>query len=268
MTGLMPRTEGAELRVMSSNILFDKSLPERLPLIADYYRSSDADVIGMQEVNNVGTELYGMLSDIYTPATTAHPDGKHCFSPIIYRHDRFDVVEAGSELHRKRATDTKSLAWVVLQHKETGKQFAVINTHSAIILPFHKLVERNEYEGEQWRTDNVYQMLAKRDELRVRYGAKLPIFMTGDFNALPTGASIATVKMFLRDSAEIATLSAVRTVNSYHGVPGRPCGEGGAIDFVFVSDDAIEVLTHNVPHDERAIAISDHCPVYADVRLK
>ena len=54
-----------DVRVMSSNILFDKTLQDRLPLIADYYRASDADLIGMQEVNRVGTALFETLADLY-----------------------------------------------------------------------------------------------------------------------------------------------------------------------------------------------------------
>ena len=61
MSYLTSRSADADVRIMSSNILFDKTLSDRLPLIADYYRASDADVIGMQEVNRVGTALFETL---------------------------------------------------------------------------------------------------------------------------------------------------------------------------------------------------------------
>ena len=93
---------------MSSNILFDKTLPDRLHLIADYYRASDADLIGMQEVNRVGTELFETLGDVYAPVALRHAEDKHCYTPILYRRDRFDLIESGSELYRSRGTDTKS----------------------------------------------------------------------------------------------------------------------------------------------------------------
>ena len=127
-------TPNADVRIMSSNILFDKTLPDRLSLIADYYRASNADVIGMQEVNRVGTALFETLGDVYTPVALRHADDKHCFTPILYRSDRFDLVEGGSELYRSRGTDTKSMAWVVLADKKDGKKLAVINSHGSLIL--------------------------------------------------------------------------------------------------------------------------------------
>ena len=268
MSKLTLRANGTELRVMSSNILFEKCLVDRVPLIADYYRDCAADVIGMQEVNRVGTALFDILADGYTAVAKTHADGKHCFTPILYRHDRFALVEGGSELHRMRATDTKSFSYAVLEDKETGKKFAVLNTHSAIILACHKLEASNAVEGEQWRGDNVLQMLEKRDELYQKYGQDLPVLITGDFNAVPTGDSITTMKQHMHDSADVATLSNEKNVCSYHGRPGTPCRlEGcGPIDFIFVND-TVKVLTHNVPHDEAAIAISDHCPVYIDATL-
>jgi endonuclease/exonuclease/phosphatase family metal-dependent hydrolase len=267
MSTFNPRIEGADVRIMSSNILFDKTLDGRLHLIADYYRASDADVIGMQEVNRVGTTLFETLGDIYTPVARRHAEDKHCFTPILYRHDRFEMIESGSELYRSRGTDTKSMAWVVLADKKDGGKLAVINSHGSLILKSYNLEATNAVEGEQWRVDNVCQMLEKKDELREKYGAELPVFVTGDFNAYPGSDSIEAMKKVLPDSADVATVSATTGVNSFHRVPGQPCPEGTPIDFVFVTADAIRVLVHSIPTDETSLAISDHCPVYVDAKI-
>lgn len=256
----------AALRIMSSNILFDKSLADRLPLIADYYLASGADIIGMQEVNGVGSGLYAKVSGTYTPLAVAHADGKRCFSPILYRTDRFDVVECGSELHRKRATDTKSMAWAVLCDRVTGKRVALINTHSAIILPSHKLNATNSVEGEAWRLDNVIAMLEKRDELLDRYGKELPVFICGDFNSKLGCDSIEAMRLHMSDSADVAAVSSTHNVCSYHGAPGRGCVEGSPIDFIFVTEN-VKILTHTIPTDEKALAISDHCPVIVGAEI-
>ena len=267
MSYLTSRTPDADVRVMSSNILFDKTLEERLAMIADYYRASDADLIGMQEVNRVGTALFDTLSDIYTPAVLRHPNEKHCYTPILYRHDRFELIEGGSELYRSRGTDTKSMAWAVLLDKKNGKKVALINSHGSLILKSYNLEATDAVEGEMWRVDNVVQMLEKKDELREKYGSELPVFVTGDFNSHPHRESIQNMKKVLPDSAEVATLSATTGINSFHGVPGRPCAEGTPIDFVFVTDDVIQVLVHCIADDETALAISDHCPVYVDAKI-
>ena len=267
MSQLTPRTPEADIRIMSSNILFDKSLPDRLPLIVDYYRSCGADLIGMQEVNQVGTGIFEQIADLYTPIALRHPEDKRCFTPILYRQDRFDLLECGSELYHMRGTDTKSMAWGVFADKATGKKVALINSHGSLILKTYNLNATDAVEGEQWRVDNVRQMLEKKDALRAKYGAALPVFITGDFNAHATGASIIAMKQVMSDSADVAATAAIG-INSFHRVPCRPCDEGTPIDFIFVTADAIEVLTHNIPSDETALAISDHCPVYVDAKWK
>ena len=266
MSSFNARTLDADVRIMSSNILFDKTLTDRLPLIADYYRASDADLIGMQEVNRIGTALFETLGDVYAPVALRHPEDKHCFTPILYRHDRFDLLEGGSQLYRSRGTDTKSMSWAVVADKQSGKKLAVINSHGSLILKTYNLEATNAVEGEMWRVDNVCQMLEKKDELREKYGAELPVFVTGDFNAHPESDSIQNMKKVLPDSADIATVSATTGINSFHGVPGRPCAEGTPIDFIFVTDDAVKVLVHFIPNDETSLAISDHCPVIVDAK--
>ena len=260
-------TPNADVRIMSSNILFDKTLPDRLSLIADYYRASNADVIGMQEVNRVGTALFEILGDVYTPVALRHADDKHCYTPVLYRSDRFDFVEGGSELYRSRGTDTKSMAWVVLADKKDGKKLAVINSHGSLILKSYNLEATDAVEGEMWRVDNVCQMLEKKDELRGKYGEMLPVFVTGDFNTYEHRESIINMKKVLPDSADVATVSATRGINSFHKRPDQPCPEGTPIDFIFVTDDAVKVLVHSIPADETALAISDHCPVFVDAKL-
>ena len=267
MSSLIARRADADVRIMSSNILFDKTLPDRLHLIADYYRASDADLIGMQEVNSVGTALFETLCDLYAPTTLRHADDKHCYTPILYRRDRFDLIESGSELYRSRGTDTKSMAWAVVADKSSGKKIAIINSHGSLILKSYNLDATDPVEGELWRVDNVCQMLEKKDELREKYGAELPVFITGDFNTYAHRESIQNMKKILPDSADIATVSATTGINSFHRLPGRPCDEGTPIDFIFVTDDAVKVLVHCIPTDEVSVAISDHCPVYVDAKL-
>lgn len=267
MSCMQTRAADADVRIMSSNILFDKTLADRLSLIADYYRACDADLIGMQEVNKVGAGLFEVLADLYTPVALRHPEDKHCYTPILYRHDRFDLLEGGSQLYRMRGTDTKSMSWAVLCDKRTGKKLALINSHGSLILKSYNLEATDAVEGEMWRVDNVCQMLEKKDELREKYGASLPVFVTGDFNTHAHRESIQNMKKVLADSAEIATVSATTGINSFHRVPGRPCDEGTPIDYVFVTDDAVNVLIHCIPSDEASIAISDHCPVYVDAKL-
>lgn len=109
ITELDPRI--CYVRILSSNILFDTTLPDRLELMADYYRESGADIIGAQEVNKAGTALFELLSDRYTAVATRHGNGNRCYTPIFFRSERFELIEGGCEVYRMRVNDTKSLAW-------------------------------------------------------------------------------------------------------------------------------------------------------------
>ena len=255
------------IRILSSNIMFGDTLAGRIPLIGEYYRDSDADIIGVQEMGKPGLALYSSLADIYTPVATHHGEEKRCYTPIFYRTERFDLLESGCEVHRMRANDTKSFAWVVLKDKKTEKKLAYINTHSAIICAWYQGAT-DSVEGEEWRVDNIRQMLEKKGEFIQKYGQELAVFIGGDFNAKPHHSSVQLMKQFMTDSADIATEKATRGIKSYHGIPGRPCEAGEPIDFVFVDPDRVEVLTHTIMSDERSLSISDHCPVCVEAVLK
>lgn len=258
----------ADVRIMSSNILFDATLGDRVPLIAAFYMKHYPDIIGMQEVNSTGQKVLSLVSDFYASTSTAFSDGKICCTPILYRKDKYNLVESGCQLYDSRATDTKSMSWVVLENKETGKKIALCNTHSSLILASYNMTETNGVEGEQWRTDNVRQLLEKTAEIRAKYG-DIPVFITGDFNANQNSTSIKTMTQTLANSATIAVVSKTTGIASFHNNPGEYPKVGGLpIDFVFVTDDVAEVRVHCIPNDAEAVAISDHCPVYVDVKLK
>lgn len=258
----------ADVRIMSSNILFDDSLPDRISLIADYYIEHLPDLIGMQEVNNTGYQAIALVEEFYGVANRTH-DGssKHGYTPILYRKDKYNLVASGSYLYDSRATDTKSMSWVVVEDKQTGQKLGLCNTHSSLILASYKLKETNAVEGEQWRTDNVRQLLERVAAIRAEYG-NIPVFVTGDFNSNASSTSIRTMKKTLPDAADLAVVSKSKGFNSYHNHPDQPTASGLPIDFIFVTDDVAEVRTHYIDNTEKGVAISDHCPVYIDVKLK
>ncbi|MBQ8397928.1 MAG: hypothetical protein IJX53_07030 [Clostridia bacterium] len=257
----------ADVRIMSSNILFDSTLADRVPLIANYYLEHLPDLIGMQEVNTTGEKVFSLVQEFYGATNTEHADGKHCYTPILYRKDKYNLVASGSCLYDSRATDTKSMSWAVVENKQTGKKMALCNTHSSLILASYNLTATNSVEGEQWRVDNVRQLLERVDLIRAEYG-NIPVFITGDFNSNATKASIQTMKKSLPDSADLATVSKTKGINSFHNDPGQSTASGLPIDFVFVTDDVVEVRTHYIDNTKKGVAISDHCPVYIDVKLK
>lgn len=104
-------------------------------------------------------------------------------SPVLYRRDTFDLVRSGhtwlSETPDKPskgwdADCIRALASAVLQHKATGQQVAVFNTH----LDHRGAVARKKSVG-------VILEVIKRTCRIGGEAQSLPFVLTGDFNSTP-----------------------------------------------------------------------------------
>ncbi len=270
-------TEGADLRVMTSNILADSSLSERAPLIISTYTTLLPDVIGMQEVNATGhSAVISPLSRIYTAVGTKLPgSGGSCYTPILYRTELFTEIESGCELFSSRwpQTNTKSYAWVVLERKSDGKRFAFLNAHWALILGTYDTVGvlgkkmTNAVEGAEWREDNSRVILERLATLRQKYGESLTAFICGDMNASPSAKSVTMLETGgMKNAISIAKVKQTGLA-SFHSDPGTPPGSGNPIDIFVVTTGSVSVLRHRIFNTDLGIDMSDHCPVYIDVKL-
>lgn len=139
----------------------------------------------MQEApKTVHSQIIDKISDVYAEAQKWHEGGTIVnYTPILYRKDKYKVIEAGVVFLRSRYTETntKSMSWAVLETIETGERFIVTNLHGALIMATYNIPGSNSVEGAAWRVDNVAQMLEKLDELKAKYG-DLPTLSTGDYN--------------------------------------------------------------------------------------
>ena len=272
-----PLTEGADLRVMTSNVLADSSLSERVPLIISTYTTLLPDVIGMQEVNTTGhSGVVAALSRIYSAVGTKLPgSGGSCYTPILYRTEYFTEIESGCELFASRwpQTNTKSYAWVVLERKSDGKRFAFLNAHWALILGSYDTVGvlgqkmTNGVEGAAWREDNSRVILERLAILREKYGESLPAFICGDMNASPSAKSVTMLETGgMKNAFSVAKVKQTGLA-SYHNDPGTRPGSGNPIDIFVVSTASVSVLRHRIFNTDLGVDMSDHCPVYIDVKL-
>ena len=270
--------EGADMRMMTSNMLFDETLATRAPLLVSAYTGLLPDVIGIQECNSTGhTNVIAKLKGLYSAVGQTFSNGAAgCCTPIIYLTDKYTEIESGAELFTSRwpKTDSKSYCWVVLERKSDGKRFAFINAHWALILGTYDTEAvfgrkyTNGVEGAQWREDNSAVVIAKMRELRAKYGSDLPCFFTGDMNASITAKSVTMLATDgMKNSFDIAPVRKTGLA-SYHNNPGQYPGSGNPIDNVFVSADSVTVFKHRIFETDLGISLSDHCPVYIDIKLK
>ncbi|MCQ2185146.1 MAG: endonuclease/exonuclease/phosphatase family protein [Bacteroidales bacterium] len=266
---------GIDLTVVTSNVRYDNEDdgPNRWnnrkdALVAEIL-SVDPDIIGTQEClyhqrKYMQEELKG-----YETVGVAREDGKEKgeYSAIFYKADRFTAIECGN-FWLSETPDVPSLgwdaacvriaSWAFLEEKATGKRFFFVNTHL-------------DHVGMVARREGVNLLCKKAKEI----GGDCPMVITGDFNAEKESADIQYVKSCgLIHTFDIAAQKKYE-VASFHGFEGM---EGIAkhipeamrpaiIDYIFISQGTCsyyEIMPAKSP-DGRFV--SDHCPVYAKVRL-
>ena len=248
----VPLTEGADMRIMTFNLRGGEDNPYvRHPNIYETILTYLPDVIGFQEANNGHyPEVLHRLED-YAIVTTEMPS--NC-TPIIYLKEKYTQVAGGCEFLRMRNTDTgtKSIAWVVLREKATGKLFAVINMHGAL--------------QANWRVDNVRQMLGRMATVKSQYG-DIPVLFTGDFNFNRTETAYQSTLDAGLTEAELSATVRMEGLGTWHPVGVAP-GSGMSIDHIFYHPDDVTALRHHIAMaDGFEIKASDHCAVWADVKL-
>ena len=280
----LPIHTKANFRIMSANLLFDATAEQRSPLIVDNMLYYLPDVIGFQEVNKVLYEnvLEKLTKKGYT-ITSAQPDPnnmreseKNSMSkkypsknlvPIAYRTELYEEVESVFVMYRTTWTHTKGFTAAVFKVKQTGKLFAMINTHAALVISTYGLDRTNADLGAEWRIDNVAELIAEKNRIIQEYG-NIPVFLTGDFNGGENEQYYSDILAGgMVNSRYVATESATLNLCTFHGRPGdMPTSDKSAIDHVFVTEGTL-VIVHSIETRQEALDATDHCFVYADIIL-
>ncbi len=276
---------GADLRIMTSNALFDKTAEARAGLLYENIRYYNPDIIGFQEINEVLHKvLISRLVELGYAVVSAWPDESRRrnfelnslskkyptvnYFPILYKKSRFCELESGFYMYRSTWTQTKGVTYAVLSDNLTGRRFAHINTHAAVITSWYQIENLTPGLDEQWRLDNCGQILETKAELNQKYG-DIPVLLTGDFNSNESSRSYAAyIAGGFENSKYKAEHSASRNIGSFHKVGEMPpSGEDTLpIDHIFVTPD-IRVLAHSIETTQSVLDSSDHCMVYVDIIL-
>lgn len=277
-----PRTnDPAEaIRVMSFNIRYgtakdgENAWLHRRDMVFDVIRDHQPDVIGMQEV------LKGQLDQLlralpeYKSLGVGRRDGIAIgeFAPILYRADRFEVLEHGGFWLSDTPTVPSSTSWgntiprictwAHLRDQRTGRSFYFYNTHLD-----HRSPPSQQRSAE---------MIARRIDQHPN--TTDPVILVGDFNAAEDTSTIRYLKgevdrayettanpppsPQLRDTFRVVypRAIAVGTFNGFRGDRSR-----AKIDYVLVSD-GIEVFSAAIIHASKDGRYpSDHFPVTATI---
>jgi len=270
--GPAKRCEGAELRIMTSNVLFSDSpsfeTPYRMSCLMHTYLTYLPDVIGLQEARN--TQLAALMPYLeadYAAVPFAAEDGGQVYQQILYLKKKYTPVDYGFTRFRYRVIPW-GVSWAVFERKSDGKLFAVTNTHNTVVAPTYDPGLSNSIEGVQYRISNCRTVLQTIDYIRQKYPG-IPVFSTGDWNSEVSEESLDPMNdsKLMENAMQKATVSANTKTNSGHGLGLYPGANGHIIDHIFFSADVAEVLYHDVVVNNTVINGSDHCPVFADIKF-
>lgn len=236
--------------------------------ISSIIRYHQPDIIGLQEVTVSQLLYFDSILTNFSHAGVGRDDGKQGgeFSPVFFNNNLYEHL-ADSTLwlsptpqQPSRGWDAalpRICTWVKLKDRRNGTIFYVFNTHF-------------DHVGKTAREESAKLLLRQIN----RIAGKMPVILTGDFNAEETDTPIAILKG-LKEKQGSALSDAMHSSQiPHHGSYATFCGfevkrgiAGGHIDYIFVSA-GIKVLTHATLTDfEGNHFPSDHFPVMSELKL-
>lgn len=269
----MDYTNKSELRIMSHNIWCGKVANRDLHM-RDIYLRYLPDVLGLQEMtpNLYESRLLSLIDGEYELLLHDEAPDSIDNTPLLLRRGVFNVVEHGWHLYRGLNNhNSKSLAWAVLERKSDKRRFGAVSTH---------FWWRNGPESDIARADDVYQMMAYVNYMRVKYN--IPVVAMGDWNcvinSMPYNAAVAAggldVRICATDFSDLGNTHHPYAVfneesGEYENGP-KPAGSRlNAIDHMFVyGNRGFDIREFHVVTEQDALDVSDHCPIYMDCNLR
>ena len=255
---------GDSMTIMSANVryiapedLFNKSWFYRADLILDDIDSVEPDIIGFQEATFVHYDylkkvMVGFDSEMAYRDEFVLSEG----CPIFWRTDRFEKVRSGSfwlsETPEIMSKDWGSehyriCVYVILRDLNTGKEFAVFNTHL-------------DHTSDLARINGIKVVLDKIAE----FGG-MPAYLMGDLNAKENSETIQSTKEAFDDAQKIATKTDDRP--TFHG--WGEAADPRRIDYIMISKGDAEVSEYGVVYNLHGDAYSsDHASIYIKTTLK
>ena len=289
----LERADETTLRAMSFNVLCDDynnqpAVSPRVPYAVNTILRYMPDVIGLQECDD---EWYRLLSSntsinsIYkfvnyastTQNKVTYNSTQYTnYSTIMYNTNVLELVEWTQGLLDPPCGNfnCRVLTIAVFKIKENGKTFIFTSTHWALSV------------GE--RMQQVANMKPVIDSWKAKY-PNTPWMMSGDYNAYDSEISIITLMQQndLVDSKQAKVTGTVcrtghisngmLTVSrdpaiASHWILGRESVTSTqlttleCIDHIFISQ-GVESLYYDTIHDEEALMVSDHMPIYCDLKF-
>ena len=176
--------------------------------------------------------------------------------PVFYHKETYALVDKGSfwlsETPEVMSKDWNSAcyricSYVILQHKASGRDFVVFNTHL-------------DHVSDEARIKGIGVVLEK-----IRQFGGLPAVIMGDFNALEGSQTyVSATEYFLDAQYAAAETEASHTYQNW-GDPEKY----KRLDYFMISKEGFSPLRYWVVQPiHEGVYVSDHCPIVLTVTLK
>lgn len=251
------------LKVMSYNILGNMVIEGRpadaRQSMAETVLLNDMDVFGTQE-DNPDTFMLDYLENY--SCYKGVDDGNH----VYWKTDKFNVIKKGYyylsdtpaiKSKYSDSTQYRTLTYVILEVKETGKQFVFVNVQA-------------DQKSESVRTKQLEVVGAQLKKLN---NDNLPVVFLGDFSTTTT-ASGSAILDFLADNPNFDNTSKIAatkkdssgTVIQDNDFTVRD--KKTVVDYIFVTTDNVYTSYYTVVDNVKDGKYpSDHLPVFVKVDL-
>ena len=262
-----------EYRVIFNNVhgahVDEYPMETRNQMQAELHYEYLPDVIGLQEnAAVVSTYHTRMVKFGYTPVPIKPTNSnKQDYTAMLYRADKFDILECGYYLYDDGAGDkSKSVSWAVFKDKASGDVFAVGSTH---------FYWTSDDLGKSARIKDAAQLAVLVKDITAKYNC--PMIVGGDFNCNISSepirnlysAGFENLQKISPDTMDITTHHSYSPWNAELGlyidvvIPTK--AYSSAIDHALLYNKSnltpkmFRVILH-----EYTLLSSDHCPVMVD----
>ena len=287
---LFARAAGSNLRILADNI-WDYSrddIPEawrligedprddvRAPQFAQLVRAFMPDVLDLQEYSLHMHQRFYPLIRRYGYRIAYEGEEPWNNTPISYNPETVELVDVNYVLYAPSCWSnigSKSYTSAVFRKKDTGRLFAVVNTH------LWWKSEAAQPGSTYARAAQVRLMMAEAEVLKNKYGCT--IFVTGDMNAYEDSLPI---RQFIEGGytpCYKAATDATDNGNGHHICGPKdgysrtsrrrsPDREKGAIDhcFIYNAQEGVAVKAFDCITARFTVKLTDHYPYLIDAAL-
>lgn len=253
-----------EVRVISYNIRYmndkdgENSWKFRKQASINMVNEELPTVFGLQEAVKAQVDFLQENLPDYAYYGVGRDDGveKGEFMAIFYRKDEVKLLDKGT-FWLSATPDTPSkgwdgqcfrtCTWTLFECKDTGKQFAFLNTHL-------------DHRGKVAQEEGMKTIVKRIGEL---VPENIPVFLSGDFNTRTDNPIYEPLKAIMTDSRELATETDHRGTYTGWRVRENPV----VVDHIFVRGAEVDRFQVLCDKNYGAPYISDHYPVLTVARF-